>query len=58
MEGAKYGIYIATFKMGSDLIMYAVAPYTQQMVTLWIIASYIEFTVLGAMLSRIHQCEA
>ncbi len=54
-EGAIYGLLVATLFIGTNLIMYAVAPYPLSMVINWIIGGTLQLILAGIIVAFIYR---
>ncbi len=54
-EGAIYGLLVAIIFIGTNLIMYAVAPYPMSMVISWIIGVTIQLVLAGIIVALIYR---
>ena len=57
-EGAIYGLLVAIIFIGTNLIMYAVAPYPMNMVVSWIIGVIIELVLAGIIVAFIYKSKS
>ncbi len=57
-EGAIYGLLVAIVFIGSNLIMYAVAPYPMSMVIGWIIGVTIQLVLAGIIVAFIYKSKS
>ncbi len=57
-EGAIYGLLVAIVFIGSNLIMYAVAPYPMSMVISWIIGVTIQLVLAGIIVAFIYKSKS
>ena len=54
-EGAIYGLLVAIIFIGTNLIMYAVAPYPIGMVINWIVGTTIQLVLAGIIVALIYR---
>ncbi len=54
-EGVVYGLLVAILFIGTNLIMYAVAPYTISMVIYWSVGSTIQLILAGIIVAFIFR---
>jgi len=54
-EGAIFGLLIAIIFIGTNLIMYAVAPYPMSMVISWMIGVTIQMVLAGIIVALIYR---
>ncbi len=57
-EGAIYGLLVAIIFIGTNLIMYAVAPYPMNMVISWIVGVIIELMLAGIIVAFIYKSKS
>jgi len=55
IEGAVYGLLVAIVFIGTNLIMYAVAPYPLSMVMSWIAGTLIQLVFAGIIVALIYR---
>jgi len=56
--GFGYGIVFGIFSVGIDLIRFAVEPLTTKILWMWIAASLIPFSIMGALVGAIYKPKA
>lgn len=57
-EGATFGFLVAILFIGTNLIMYAVAPYPMNLVISWIIGTLIQLVLAGIIVAFIYKSKS
>ncbi len=53
--GLRYGLLIALFAVGADILRFATEPLSGQVLWLWILGLFLQFGITGAILGAIYR---
>ncbi len=55
LKGAEFGFWVSMFMVASNFIMYAVAPYTLELLAYWAVGGILEGVLAGAIVGSLYR---